>query len=188
MMPYQRKESVMHWLEREKTLSIATISYRLGVSEMTVYRDIKPLVEKGDIARITGGIVLREREPTPDHCAYCLKPNNRIHQAQMLYGDQQIEHFCCPHCVLLGYHHQAEKVDQLICRDFLRGTTISGKNAFFLLEADEILGCCSPQVLAFEKKEQAEKFTEGFGGRVFSFYSAVREVHKQMSGSCDCSE
>jgi len=188
MMPFQRKEAIMEWLHEEKTLSIATISRRLGVSEMTVYRDIKPLVEKGDIARITGGIVLRESEPTPDHCAYCLKANNRIHQAQMLYGDQHIEHFCCPHCVLLRYHHQAEKVDQLICRDFLKGTTVSGKNAFYLLGADELLGCCSPQVLVFDKKEQAEKFSEGFGGLVFSFHSAVREVHKQMSGSCGCSE
>ncbi|WP_281241013.1 DeoR family transcriptional regulator [Natribacillus halophilus] len=188
-MPLQRKEAIMEWLNKEKTLRIATLSYRLGVSEMTVYRDIKPLMEKRDIIRITGGIVLRESEPTPGHCVYCMKKNNSIHQAQMLYDDQKIEYFCCPHCALLHYHNQGEeKADQFICQDFLKGTTISGKNAFYLLGADEILGCCSPQVLAFEKKEHAMKFSEGFGGNVFSFQAAVREIHRQMSGFCGCSE
>lgn len=188
MMPLQRKEAIMEWLNEEKTLSIETISLRLGVSEMTVYRDIKPLVEEGDIVRITGGIALRESDPAPHHCAYCLKSNYHIHQAQMIYSDQHIEHFCCPHCALMRYHQKTESVDQIICKDFLKGTTISGKNAFYLLGADEILGCCAPQVLVFEKKAQAEKFSEGFGGNVVSLQPAVREVYKQMNASCGCSE
>ncbi len=45
MLPIERQQQIVTWLEQEGTLRVLDISQRLKVSDMTVYRDIKPLIE-----------------------------------------------------------------------------------------------------------------------------------------------
>jgi DeoR family transcriptional regulator, copper-sensing transcriptional repressor len=187
LLPIERQNQIVTWLNEEGTLSIAEISKRLNVSEMTVYRDIKPLLEENKINKTSGGVSLVSMvNVSPNACTYCLKEMNNRHPMQIITNYQVVEQFCCPHCGLLRYKDIEKNVSQIICRDFLQNTTISAKLAYFLLDADFNLNCCQPQVLTFDSLKYAEQFQKGFGGTIFRFEQAVEEISKRMSGDCGC--
>ena len=191
MLPIERQKLVMEWLQEKGTLSIAEISKQFNVSEMTVYRDIRPLLEENKIIKTSGGIsILPASNPSPHSCSYCLKELNNRHPMQIITYDQKVEQLCCPHCGLLRYKDIEKHVSQMICRDFLQNTTISAKLAYFLMDSDFHLNCCQPQVLTFESLTYAEKFQKGFGGTILRFDQAVEEIAGRMNGNtgCGCSK
>lgn len=51
MLPIKRRQQILSWIKEEETLRISDISKRLNVSEMTVYRDIKPLIDNGQVIK-----------------------------------------------------------------------------------------------------------------------------------------
>lgn len=187
-MPLERKKQILTWLEREKSLKTAEISKRLNVSEMTVYRDIKPLLDEEKVVKTSGGIALVNHSPesVPGTCSYCLKDSRTRLSVQLITKQQQVEHTCCPHCGLLRYDDIKENVSQIICTDFLQDTTISAKMATFLLNADINLNCCEPQVISFGSQQQAKQFQSGFGGELYDFHGAISVIKKQMSNGCQC--
>jgi DeoR/GlpR family transcriptional regulator of sugar metabolism len=187
MLPIERQKLVMKWLHEKGTLSIVEISKSLNVSEMTVYRDIRPLLEENKIIKTSGGIsILPASYPSPNSCSYCLKELNNRHPMQIIMHNQRVEQLCCPHCGLLRYKDIGKQVSQVICRDFLQNTTISAKLAYFLMDSDFQLNCCQPQVLTFETLTYAEKFQKGFGGKIFRFDQAVEEIAGRMNGNMGC--
>lgn len=187
MLPIERQNQIIEWLKEEETLSIAEISKRLNVSEMTVYRDIKPLLEENKINKTSGGVSLvNVAKVSPNTCTYCLKEMNNRHPMQIITNQQTVEQFCCPHCGLLRYKDIEKNVSQIICRDFLQNTTISAKVAYFLLDADFNLNCCQPQVLTFDSLKYAQQFQKGFGGTILRLDQAVEEITKRMSGENGC--
>jgi len=187
LLPIERQKQLIAWLNEEGTLSIAEISKRLKVSEMTVYRDIKPLLEDNKIHKTSGGVSLATiAAVSPHSCSYCLKELNNRHPVQIITHQQTIEQCCCPHCGLLRYKDIEKDISQIICRDFLQQTTISAKLAYFLMDADFQLNCCQPQVLPFESLKYAEQFQKGFGGTIFRFEQAVEEISKRMNGESGC--
>jgi len=74
-----------------------------------------------------------------------------------------------------------DTVLQSICQDFLRQTTLSAKLAWFVFDTSIDIGCCQPQVLTFEKKEDSEKFIKGFGGITVPFDEALDLIQEKMS-------
>lgn len=191
MLPIERRQQILTWLNKEVTLSITEISNRLHVSEMTVYRDIKPLIEEKTIIKTSGGICLAQvTKVSSTACTYCLKESNNRHPVQIITHELKVEQLCCPHCGLLRYKDIEKDVSQIICRDFLQDTTISAKMAYFLLDADFNLNCCQPQVLAFDSLKHADQFQKGFGGIVLRFEEAISEIQKRMNGQggCGCSK
>lgn len=187
MLPIERQKQLLVWLKEEGALSISEISERLQVSEMTIYRDIKPLLTENKIIKTSGGITLASINNIPSSvCTYCLKESNSRHPVQIITNDLKVEQLCCPHCGLLRYRDIEKDVSQIICRDFLHNSTISAKMAFFLLDSDFNLNCCQPQALAFESRKQAEQFQMGFGGTIFRFEEAIEEVQKRMKGDMGC--
>jgi DeoR/GlpR family transcriptional regulator of sugar metabolism len=189
MLPVERRQQIVNWLNDEGTLTITEISKRLNVSEMTVYRDIKPLMEENKIYKTSSGLALSSIVDVPSNtCTYCLKDLNNRHPVQIIRHDQKVEQLCCPHCGLLRYRDIEKNVSQIICRDFLQYTTISAKLAYFLMDTDFNLNCCQPQVLTFDSLKYAEQFQKGFGGVIFQFDQAVDEIVKRMNGkkSCGC--
>jgi predicted RNA-binding Zn-ribbon protein involved in translation (DUF1610 family) len=187
MLPFERQNQILKWLTEDGTLSIAEISRRFNVSEMTVYRDIKPLIEENKINKTSGGISLVTHSKVSSHsCSYCLKELNNRHPMQIITLQQTVEQFCCPHCGLLRYKDIEKNVSQIICRDFLQHTTISAKLAYFLFDADFNLNCCQPQVLTFDSLKYTEQFQKGFGGKIFRFDQALEEVSKRMNGDMGC--
>jgi DeoR/GlpR family transcriptional regulator of sugar metabolism len=102
MLPIERQHQILDWLTEEGTLTITEISKRLNVSEMTVYRDIKPLLEENKIDKTSRGISLSPiLNGSSNICTYCLKELNNRHPVQIIRHDQKVEQLCCPHCGLL---------------------------------------------------------------------------------------
>ncbi|MFC4802034.1 DeoR family transcriptional regulator [Neobacillus sp. GCM10023253] len=187
MLPIERQREILNWLKEEGTLSITEISKRFNVSEMTIYRDIKPLIEENKINKTSRGISLASiGNVSSNTCAYCLKELNNRHPVQIITHDQKVEQLCCPHCGLLRYRDIETNVSQIICRDFLQNTTISAKLAYFLMDTDFNLNCCQPQVLTFDSLKYAEQFQKGFGGVIFHFSQAIDEIVKRMNGERGC--
>ncbi|MFD8323002.1 LacI family DNA-binding transcriptional regulator [Kitasatospora purpeofusca] len=58
LLPAQRRENVLRELRNHGTLRVADIARALGVSPMTVRRDVAQLAEEGVIERVHGGIRL----------------------------------------------------------------------------------------------------------------------------------
>jgi len=188
MLPIERRQQLLNWLKEEGALAIAEISRRLHVSEMTVYRDIKPLLEEKVITKTSGGISLAPvLNVSSNTCQYCLKEINSRHPVQIITNDLKVEQLCCPHCGLLRFKDIEKDVSQIICRDFLQNSTISAKMAYYLMGTDFNLNCCQPQVLTFESIKQAEQFQKGFGGVVMRFEDAIEEIQKRMTGASGCS-
>ena len=72
MLPIERQQQILSWLEREGTLRVSEISKRLEVSEMTVYRDLKPLIDEQKISKTSNGITLVSTSyETSSRCSYC---------------------------------------------------------------------------------------------------------------------
>jgi DNA-binding CsgD family transcriptional regulator len=187
MLPIERQQKIVGWLADEGTMTIAEISKRLNVSEMTIYRDIKPLIEENKINKTSRGISLATvGNISLNTCAYCFKELNNRHPVQIITHDQRVEQLCCPHCGLLRFRDIEKSVSQIICRDFLQNTTISAKLAYFLMDTDFNLNCCQPQVLVFGSLKYAEQFQKGFGGVIFQFNHAIAEISKRMNGDKGC--
>jgi DeoR family transcriptional regulator, copper-sensing transcriptional repressor len=189
MLPIERQQQILTWLQKEGSLKVSEISNRLDVSEMTVYRDLKPLLEKGEVQKTSKGISLghqMDTSATANACTYCYKTNRSRLSVQLITKQQSVEHTCCPHCGLLRYDDIKDEVSQILCNDFLQDTTISAKMATFLLNPDINLNCCHPQVIAFGSLKQAQRFQKGFGGTIFSFNEAIDAIKNEMNHGCNC--
>lgn len=192
MLPAARKARIMELVERMGTIKISELSKELGVTEMTVHRDIRPLVEEGLVTKTFGGIALASGgttiTPQPDRCVICSRPNQERLSFRLIYPDNRVEALCCAHCGLLRYRQAAaDCTPQAICFDFVTHTTINAKSARFIMDSTIDIGCCKPQVLVFERADYAEKFVYGFGGTVLTFAEALQEINREMSNSsCSC--
>lgn len=182
MLPIERRKQILTWLEEVESLRVADISERLMVSEMTVYRDIAILVKDQSVLKTSNGISLIENTPDVSQgCAYCTKTIHNRLAVQFILTNQEIEQTCCMHCGLLRFNEIEARVSQVICRDFLKDTTLSAKRAIFLLESQLQMNCCQPEILAFASREQAQQFQKGFGGQLMTFHEASIAIEKAMN-------
>ncbi|MEK4029686.1 DeoR family transcriptional regulator [Pseudobacillus sp. FSL P4-0506] len=187
MLPIERQQQILTWLEKEETLRVSDISKRLEVSEMTVYRDLKPLIDQQKVFKTSNGITLIANSYVSSNtCSYCYKDANTRLSVQLIKKNQHVEKACCPHCGLLRFQDIENDVSQIICHDFLKDTTISAKTASFLLNADINLNCCQPQVIAFESTKQAKQFQLGFGGQIYRFREAIQAITSEMHDKGCC--
>ncbi|MFD2673613.1 DeoR family transcriptional regulator [Marinicrinis sediminis] len=189
MLPIERQQQIMEWLKDEKTLRVSDLSERLEVSEMTIYRDLKPLMDEGKVEKTSGGIALASvpKQPASLACVYCYKSSASRHAVQVIRTDQTVEHACCAHCALLRYADMESEISHLLCKDFILDTTLSAQMATFLFNPSVHINCCQPQVLAFQSRQDALKFQTGFGGEVYGFKQAVSTIVQTMhhpSSSC----
>ncbi len=56
MIPAERQRTILALLDKQEILSIAELTQQLGVSHMTVRRDIAKLEEKGEVFSVAGGV------------------------------------------------------------------------------------------------------------------------------------
>jgi DeoR/GlpR family transcriptional regulator of sugar metabolism len=63
MLKDERKKTLVEIITKEKVVSIADLCSRLGVSHMTIWRDLGELANDGEIERIRGGAIARQKEP-----------------------------------------------------------------------------------------------------------------------------
>lgn len=190
MLPVERLHRIKKLIQAKKNVKISELSKELGVSEMTIHRDLRPLVEEGTVVKTFGGVSLPDTTsfPSKDICIYCSRDIQEKLAYRLILPNNIIEIACCAHCGLLRHKQVNDKVVQAICYDFFRQTTISAQLAFFVMDTTVDLGCCQPQVLTFEWQEHAEKFVKGFGGSVYSMEDAMEVVFNKMKGISCCSD
>lgn len=189
MLPAERQRQIKTLLTDNKTMKISDLSSKLGVSDMTIHRDLKPLINDGFIIKTFGGVTLNEvtvhTNKDPVTCVICHREYDDRLAYRLIFENDKIEIACCAHCGLIRHRQIAEKVIQAMCHDFLTQTTISAPSAWYVMNTSINIGCCQPQVLTFELKEHALKFIKGFGGNVYQFNEAMEVVHEQMNcNSC----
>ena len=61
MLPAERRARIVAGLRAQRAVRVATLSEDLGVSEITIRRDLRLLEQEGVLARTHGGAVRRER-------------------------------------------------------------------------------------------------------------------------------
>jgi DeoR/GlpR family transcriptional regulator of sugar metabolism len=182
----ERQEKIRALVEEHKHLKISQLSRMLDVSEMTIHRDIKPLVEQGIVIKTFGGVTCAQNDKQEGQdkqsCVYCHRRVNETFSYKLILSETQVEQACCCHCGLLRHDQLGDKVIQAICYDFLTRTTISVYSAWFVMDTMVDVRCCQPQVLPFERRDYAERFVQGFGGSVHTMREAVERLCGEMHG------
>lgn len=67
MIPAERQKRILNIVSEQNIVSINTLMEMLGVSHMTIRRDIQKLEEKGEVVSVSGGVQIQEKlafEPT----------------------------------------------------------------------------------------------------------------------------
>lgn len=189
MLPIERQNRIREIIKEKQHIKIADLSKLFGVSEMTIHRDLKPLLDDGFIIKTFGGITYNRIQASPlstDRCIYCSRNIHGKMAYRLILADNTIEMACCAHCGLLRHRQLKDQDIQAICHDFLKQTTISAPLAFYVMDTSIDMGCCQPQVLSFEWEEHARKFVKGFGGNVYIFKDAMEMVYQKMNGNSTC--
>lgn len=186
MLPVERQHRIKELIEAKRSIKIAELSKDIGVSEMTIHRDLKPLIDQGMVMKTFGGVTLVNNHsgkvPNEDECVFCSRNIQERMAYRLIVANNKIEVACCAHCGLLRHRQLGDQVLQAISYDFLRQTTISAPLAWFVMDTSVHVGCCQPQVLTFEIREHADKFVTGFGGDVYTFQDAMDTIFQKMNG------
>lgn len=189
MLPLERQNRIKELVFERINMKISELSKELDVSEMTVHRDLKSLIDEGFVVKTFGGITLaqkyhkRQDVSTTNNCIICHHHITERLSYRLILHHHHVESLCCAHCGLIRQHQLGEEVMQAFCHDFLRHTTISATIAWYVMGTSVDIHCCQPQVLTFERREEAEKFVKGFGGQMLTFAEATRRLMNHMTGS-----
>lgn len=190
MLPIERQNRIKELILDKRNIKISELSIEIGVSEMTIHRDLKPLVDEGIVLKTFGGVMLAnkntKKNDVTEACVFCSRTVNERLAYRLFLPNNEMEVACCAHCGLLRTRQLGGEVAHAICPDFLRQTTISARLAWYVMDTSIQMGCCHPQVLTFEWKEHADKFTEGFGGYVYSYSEAMEVIFQKMNGNDQC--
>lgn len=172
-MPLERRERILKWLKEDQLLRVDELAERLGVSDMTVYRDLKMLSEMGLVEKVHGGVRLPDpHKLTTEICTLCQMPARARLHFVITTQDNQTVRACCPHCGLLLLINEQDVATALL-RDFIYGRIINVRQAHYVVES-RISVCCQPSVLAFASESDASDFQHGFGGQVMDFIQVRR--------------
>jgi len=181
-LPARRRERILQWLKEDSLLRIDDLAERLGISTMTVHRDLNVLAEMGLVEKIHGGVQLPDAHTSPTQtCTLCHMPvKHRLHFILTAAGGET-RRACCPHCGLLLLAHESESAPALL-RDFIYGRIVNVRQAHFVVES-RISICCEPSVLAFATAADAHDFQRGFDGQVMDFPTACSYLARTHRGS-----
>lgn len=171
-MMHERQQQILAWLEEDGALRVDEIAERLGVSAMTIHRDLDKLSERGLIRKVHGGAMrlYDAPPPPPNQCALCHMILVQRHLVTIqIEGGHQV-HACCPHCgfLLLGRYPALQSV---LVRDFLYGRVLHARIAAYLA-ASHFVDCCAPSLVTFASLDDARRFQKGWGGEILSFDEA----------------
>lgn len=182
MLPIERRKQIMQIIQEKQSVKISELSKLFSVSEMTIHRDLKPFIADNLIVKTFGGVSLNHQphHKTNQLCTYCHQETNNRLEYRLILKDGITEVTCCAHCGLLRHQQLGNQIEQAICYDFLRQTTISARLAWYVFDTSLDIGCCQPQVLTFEEKDHAQKFVKGFGGEIYPFKDAIELICEKM--------
>jgi DeoR/GlpR family transcriptional regulator of sugar metabolism len=176
-----REQKILELLHQQTSISIQELVDELGVSNMTIHRDLNRMAEAGYVHKKHGGVILAGRT-TSQHehaCAMCNKPvaSRTIFILQFENGEKK--YACCAHCGLM-MQSESNKVKQSLTADYLYGHIVSANLAYFIM-GSELNICCVPSILSFGSLQDAEEFQKGFGGKLLSMEKATKLMNSQRT-------
>ena len=183
LSPSARQRRILDLLGTRRSLTIQELMAELGVSAMTVHRDLNKLADGGQLVKTHGGAAAPPRANNnplaAGTCAMC----NRLAPERSAVILQSQQHgrltACCPHCGLALFEHDTS-AGLMLVTDFLYGHMVSANDASYLLGSD-VSSCCTPGILAFVGRDDAERFQRGFGGEVMSFAQVRQCLRTRLS-------
>jgi len=89
--------------------------------------------------------------------------------------------YCCSHCGLWVMAKEADTVKSAKVRDFISGEWVNPKDAVYLFNSKAV-PACSPSWIAFAKKTEAEMFSKGFEGTIYSYDEAIKKRAEMPKG------
>ncbi len=181
--PTARRRHILELLDARRMLTVQELAEELGVSAMTVHRDLDRLAGAGYLAKTRGGATLplpAASDPsTGDVCAMC---NRAVPMRTAVIIQSPLRGrlcACCPHCGL-AIADLSQSADLMLVTDFLYCRMISAREAIYLVDS-EISLCCCPAILAFANLQDAVRFQRGFGGEVMDLMHAQDRLRQRMS-------
>ncbi len=168
----QRRQQILDEVRAHGAVRTADLSSRLGVSAMTVHRDLDRLAADGLVQKVFGGAIVVRPAEARERCAMCgAAPEKRL-DFTVLAVDGTRAITCCPHCGLLLVRRLGAQLQSAVTFDFVTRQPVNARAASFVL-ASQATPCCVPSLLAFGRREDAERFQAGFGGHLATFEGAV---------------
>ncbi len=180
--PAARQRHILELLDTRQLLTVQELAAELGVSVMTVHRDLNKLAAGNRLVKTRGGVALPSQMPAnagaPTTCAMCHRPVPERSAVILQTPRLGRQHACCPHCGLALLERQTS-VDLMLVTDFLYCQMVSASEAIYLVGSD-VTSCCKPGVLAFAGRDAAERFQRGFGGEIMSLTQVHNHLHNSM--------
>lgn len=174
-----RQHQILAVLADQGTVVIGDLAQSLGVSAMTIHRDLDQLARAGRLRKVRGGAVPAEQTPADDRCLACYGTLSPRTQMVLHWADGSQRRACCPHCGLMVLSRDTEAIASILVTDFLFGRIVNGRTASYLAAPDLSI-CCTPTVLAFEDAHNAQRFQAGFGGELLDLDGALAFVRTSM--------
>ncbi len=174
-----RHERILSILAEQQSVRVADLVQLLDVSEMTIHRDLDQLAAQGRLRKVRGGAMLSPTPSSDPVCCVCHRAHFSRTPVVLLHVEQNHEHACCPHCGLVALIQPKQGVISALMTDFLYGRMINCRLATYIV-APSIRLCCTPTVLAFERREDAERFQRGFGGQLLDLQGALAYLQQEM--------
>jgi len=181
MLAIERRDYILNKLRKEGRVQVRELSEELGVSHMTIHRDLDYLVAQDDrVKKVFGGAIMdRPYQPETGKCAMCGKPvpTRTAVSLQTLTGERL--EACCPHCALLLLETRDDIISGM-ATDYIMERVINLKSAVYLIESDVVV-CCSPSALCFGDEEHAHRFQKSFGGTLADLDNAKKQITFHMT-------
>ena len=135
--------------------------------------------------------------PKPVACGYCLRPLHPNVKVTAEIDGKRVE-VCCPRCAITEANQERKPVRLISVHDYSTGKAMPPEGAWYV-EGSRVLACdhvgmhmnemketqemaydrCSPGILTFATKPQAEDFTAANGGTAISFGQLMSEARFQ---------
>ncbi|GAB4496496.1 MAG: DeoR/GlpR family DNA-binding transcription regulator [Anaerolineales bacterium] len=188
MLAKQRQNQILEFLHQKGSATTQELADALGVSAMTVHRDLSKLSEAGLLQKVHGGATLVANADvgantplaiTENHtCSMCGKIISGRNTFILRKTNGEMLRACCGHCGLMLLLHTPD-VSSAMVTDFLHGHVVGVKQAAYLLHSSLVV-CCSPSIICFANQQEAINFQKGFSGNLADFETARQFLEHSM--------
>lgn len=181
MLAADRQQRILDLVGSSGSVLVSDLVDELGVSRMTINRDLDHLAGTGAVTKVHGGAI-STAEPSalsPQGCLMCGTEIGGRTAMTLIHESRPQSQACCPHCGLMLLVQHAD-VTAALAQDFIGGQMVNIRSATFLV-APDVTVCCVPTVLCFEERDDAERFSRGFGGKLMAWEKAQADVREHMT-------